>query len=188
MLSPAVFWLVVANVLTYFAEPVIGDETLAMMALWPIGTIFEPWQIISYAFLHGNLNHLLVNMLGIMVFGPDLERAWGPRRFLECYVLSIVAAALTQLAFAAATGAVAPTVGASGGVFGLLLAFAVTFPDRRLMLLIPPIPVSARTLAIGYGALELALGVTGTQAGVAHFAHLGGMLGAWLYLRVLNRP
>jgi membrane associated rhomboid family serine protease len=187
MLSPAVLWLVIANVLMYFASPVLGGEMLVLLALWPIGTIFEPWQIVSYAFLHANFNHLLLNMLGLLVFGPDVERAWGSRRLLECYVLSVVTAALTQLVFAAVNGTVAPTVGASGGVFGLLLAFAMTFPNRRLMLLIPPVPVSARTLAIGYGVLELALGVTGTQAGVAHFAHLGGMLGAWLYIRFANR-
>jgi membrane associated rhomboid family serine protease len=187
MLSPAVYWLVIANVLMFFAEPAVGGETLGMMALWPLGTIFEPWQLVTYAFLHDDTTHLVFNMLGIVMLGPDLERAWGSRRFVECYVLSIIAAALTQQVFAAATGTVAPTVGASGGVFGLVLAYAMTFPDRRLMLLIPPVEVSARTLAIGYGALELVLGVTGAQAGVAHFAHLGGMLGAWFYLTVLNR-
>ena len=82
------------------------------------------------------------------------------------------------------TGSAAPSIGASGGVFGLLLAFAMLFPQRQIVLLFPPIPMPAWVFALGYAVLELALGVTGTEAGVAHFAHLGGMLGAYLYIMV----
>ncbi|MFO1088794.1 MAG: rhomboid family intramembrane serine protease [Hyphomicrobiales bacterium] len=182
MFTPVVQWLIIANVVMFFGEPYLPRAWAGYMALWPVGTFFEPWQLVTYAFLHGSLDHLFFNMLGLFVFGNDLERVWGGRRLLNCYLLSVITAGITQLIFAASTGAQEPTVGASGGVFGLLLAFAMVFPNRRLMLIFPPIPMSSRTLAIGYGAIELALGVTGTQAGVAHFAHLGGMLGAWLYL------
>jgi membrane associated rhomboid family serine protease len=188
MLTPVVFWLIIANVAMFFAEPVLPQRIVGYLALWPVGTWFEPWQLVTYAFLHGGLDHLFFNMLGIVVFGSELERAWGGRRFLNCYFLSVITAGLTQLAFAALSGQGEPTVGASGGVFGLLLAFAMLFPNRRLMLLFPPIPIQARTFALGYGAIELVLGVTGTQSGVAHFAHLGGMLGGWLYLMMSRRP
>jgi membrane associated rhomboid family serine protease len=100
------------------------------------------------------------------------------------YFASVIAAAITQLAFAAVSGGVYPTVGASGGVFGLLLAYAIYFPHNRIMLLFPPVPMPARLFVVLYAALELFLGVTGTQEGVAHFAHLGGMVGAWLLLRM----
>jgi membrane associated rhomboid family serine protease len=155
---------------------------LGTLALWPLGGGFMPWQLVTYAFLHASAGHILFNMLGVYSFGADLERVWGPRRFLTYYIACAVAAGVTQLVFAAVTGAVYPTVGASGAVFGLLLAFALLFPHRTVMLLFPPIPMKAPVFALVFGALELLLGVTGTQEGVAHFAHLGGMLGGYLLL------
>jgi membrane associated rhomboid family serine protease len=155
---------------------------LGTLALWPLGGGFMPWQLVTYAFLHASAGHILFNMLGVYSFGADLERVWGPRRFLTYYIACAVAAGVTQLVFAAVTGAVYPTVGASGAVFGLLLAFALIFPHRTVMLLFPPIPMKAPVFALVFGALELLLGVTGTQEGVAHFAHLGGMLGGFLLL------
>ena len=127
--------------------------------------------------------HLLVNMLALYMFGGDLERLWGPRRYLQLYFASIVSAGLMQMVFQGATGQAAPTVGASGAVFGVLLGFAMYFPRRIIVPLIPPIPMPAPVFVGLYGALELYLGVTGTQEGVAHFAHLGGMLGAWLLIQ-----
>jgi Uncharacterized membrane protein (homolog of Drosophila rhomboid) len=127
-------------------------------------------------------------MLGLYSFGSDLERVWGSRRYLAYYMTCVVTAAVTQLVFAAVTGTSYPTVGASGGVFGLLLAFAMLFPHRKVLLLIPPIPMKAPVFAVVYGAIELFLGVTGTQEGVAHFAHLGGMLGGFLLLLGWRRP
>ena len=122
-------------------------------------------------------------MLALYMFGADVERVFGERRYLFFVLFSVVGAGLVQLAVVTATvslqGGVFPTVGASGGVFGVLLAFGMLFPDRRVMLLIPPIPMKARTLVIAYGLLELFLGVTGTRSGIAHFAHLGGMLFAF---------
>jgi membrane associated rhomboid family serine protease len=122
-------------------------------------------------------------MFAIYMFGGDIERVWGGKRYLTYYLVCVVSAALAQLLVTSATGAYYPTMGASGGVFGLLLAFARYFPQRQIMLLIPPIPLPARVFVVLYGALELVLGVTGTQAGVAHFAHLGGLVGGFLLLR-----
>jgi membrane associated rhomboid family serine protease len=109
---------------------------------------------------------------------------WGPRRFAIFYFTCAITAGVTQLVFSAVTGAMYPTVGASGAVFGLLLAFALIFPYRRVLLLFPPIPMRAPIFAVVYGVIELFLGVTGTQEGVAHFAHLGGMAGAFLLMKL----
>jgi membrane associated rhomboid family serine protease len=154
----------------------------AWLALWPIGSgRFGPWQILSYAFLHADVLHLFFNMLGLWMFGSELERLWGQRRFIHMLLAGAIAAALVQLLFNAVVGSRLPTVGASGALFGLLLCYGMLFPNRTIMPLFPPIPMKARTFVIVFGALELFLGVSGSS-GVAHFAHLGGMLGAWLLL------
>jgi membrane associated rhomboid family serine protease len=169
-----------------------GDAFILHLALWPVGTMtlaggslgFQPWQIITYSFLHGGIGHLFFNMFALYMFGGELERLFGQQRFLNLYFLSVITAAIAQLVFSAVAGGDPyPTVGASGGVFGLLLAYGMYFPRRTLMLLFPPIPMPAWLFVTLYGLLELYLGVTGTAAGVAHFAHLGGMLGAWLLIR-----
>lgn len=151
-------------------------------ALWPTGSgYFLPWQVVSYAFLHGSITHLFFNMLGLWMFGSELERLWGTRRYLEMLLASVVSAAAVQLLFTLLTGSRAPTVGASGALFGLLLSFGMLFPNRVIMPLFPPIPMKARTFVALFGGLELLFGLTGGD-GVAHFAHLGGMLGAWLMI------
>ena len=180
---PVTRFIIVANALMFLAEMAAGGAIVTPLALWPIGPQFAPWQIVSYAFLHGSLAHVAFNMLAVYMFGSDLERVWGARRYLTYYGVSVLSAAAAQLAFAAFTGAYYPTIGASGGVFGLLLAFALYFPNRTIMLLFPPIPMPAWLFAALYGAAELVFGVTGTQAGIAHFAHLGGMLGGYLLIR-----
>ena len=125
--------------------------------------------------------------MSLAMFGAPLEHVWGNRRFLTYFLTCIVGAAVCQLLVGAWTmaqgGEAYPTVGASGGIFGLLLAYGMLFPQQRVMLLIPPIPMKARTLVIVYGVAELLLGITGTMPGVAHFAHLGGMLFGWLLIR-----
>jgi membrane associated rhomboid family serine protease len=176
--------LIIANALVYLADSVTGRALTLEFSLWPIGERFAPWQLVTYAFLHGNLTHLLFNMFGIYMFGSDLERIWGPRRHIVFYTTSVMAAALVQLVFTAWTGSIHPTLGASGGLFGLLLAFALYFPHRTVMLIIPPIPLPAWLFATLYGLIELVLGVrSGTASGIAHFAHLGGMLGGYLLIR-----
>jgi membrane associated rhomboid family serine protease len=172
----------------------IGDTFFLPFVLWPLGGAgdpsgmgFMPWQLVTYAFIHADINHIFFNMLALLMFGAPLEYTWGTKRFLQFYFVCVVGAGLTYLAWAAVMQAngypIGPTLGASGGVFGLLLAYGMLFPKQRVMLLFPPIPMDARTLVIGYGVIELLLGVTGIEGNVAHFAHLGGMLFGWLMIR-----
>jgi membrane associated rhomboid family serine protease len=181
-LPPATQALLLANVAIFFLGELLGPGLLAPFALWPIGSGFWPWQIGTYAFLHGNFNHLFFNMLGLWMFGGELEQVWGQKRYLQFYSASVVAAALTQLLVNALLGTVAPTIGASGGLFGLLLAFAMIFPNR-IILLFFVIPMKAKYLVALYGLIELYQGAYVLNSGVAHFAHLGGMLGGLLTLR-----
>ncbi len=186
-------------------------------ALWPLGSgNVWPWQLFSYALLHADLNHLLFNMLGLWMFGTELEQYWGAKRYMQFGVVSAISAALTQLVVMFLMGSAALTVGSSGILFGLLMAYALTFPNRRFDLVgflpmalmmvplqlfniigmvlffllltnrqavpIPPILVPAMTMVFIYGAIELLLGMF-YRSGVAHFAHLGGMLGGYLMIR-----
>ena len=160
-----------------------GGALFDALALWPLGSGFAPWQLASYALLHGGLLHLAFNMYGLWMFGSALEQLWGPRRLLQFYVVCVLAAGAVQLLVASGAPVPYPTVGASGGLFGLLLGYAMTFPQRTLMLLFPPIPMPAWLFAVLFGLLELTLGFAGAQTGIAHFAHLGGMVGGWLMLR-----
>lgn len=191
------------------------------LALWPVDSgRFMPWQIVSYAFLHSDMLHLFFNMLGLWMFGADLERLWGRNRYLSFLAVSVVVAALTQLLVTWLIGSRMPTVGASGALFGLLLAYALSFPRRQFDLVgflpmvffmipntfvnmlgfglyilmltnrsalpIPPVPVPAMTMVAIFGAIELLFGLF-FRTGVAHFAHLGGMLGGWLMMLYWRR-
>jgi membrane associated rhomboid family serine protease len=186
----AVKILVAANVLVFFLQSLSKGALEYHFALWPLQPIdgqslFHVWQIVTYAFLHStdNITHLLFNMLGLWMFGAEIERYVGPRRLLACYFASVVTAALSQLFVPTLFGAPpADVIGASGGVFGLLLAYAYLFPKRKVIPLIPPIPMPAWLFATIYAGIELFLGVTGTFSGVAHFAHLGGMVGSALVI------
>jgi membrane associated rhomboid family serine protease len=175
--------LLLINVAAFCIDLFLGPWFVRLFALWPIGSYFFPWQVVTYAFLHGSFTHLFFNMFGLWMFGAELERLWGAKRFIQFFTASILAAALLQLAITAATGSVYPTVGASGGLFGLLLAFGMMFPNRIIMPLIPPIPMKAKYFVAIYGAIELFLGVSSNNSGVAHFAHLGGMLGGYIMIR-----
>ncbi|HZP10666.1 rhomboid family intramembrane serine protease [Methyloceanibacter sp.] len=191
--------LILINVAIFALQAVIGDALIANFALWPLGhyrledfrgTVgFEPWQLVTYAFLHGSFMHIALNMLALLIFGPDVERTLGTRHFLVLYFAAVISAALVQLTVVTLGGesGVYPTIGASGGIFGVLLAFGMLFPHRIVVLLFPPIPLPAWLLVTLYGLLELTNGVFGTEAGVAHFAHLGGMLGAYLELKLWGR-
>ncbi|KAF1710671.1 rhomboid family intramembrane serine protease [Pseudoxanthomonas kalamensis DSM 18571] len=186
-IPPVTRALLIANGAVFLLQMLTRDAFSGPFALWPLGYGFGPWQLLTYGFMHGNFSHLLFNMLALWMFGSPLEQTWGNRRYLTYYVVCIVGAGLLQLGVGWWTvsggGMPYPTVGASGGIFGLLLAYGMLFPRQRVMLLFPPIPMSARTLVIVYGAIELLLGFTGLQPGVAHFAHLGGMLFGWLLIR-----
>jgi len=190
--------LLIANIAVFLVQGLADDSLFIWFALWPFGSPaytgpeapagFLPWQLVTYSFLHGNGLHLFVNMLGLFMFGSEVERVLGYQRYFTYYFVSVLSAALAQLVMSAmAAGPPYPTVGASGGVFGLLLAYGMFFPRRMVMLIFPPIPMPARVFVFVYAAIELYLGVTGTQAGVAHFAHLGGMLGGFLMLRRWRR-
>lgn len=192
--------LLIANIALFAAQMFLGEALFLDLMLWPLGeyamrlpdhsviqTGFLPWQILTYGFLHGGLPHLFFNMFALWMFGAPLEATWGSRRFLRYYLICVLGAGLVQLVvatLAVRNGSLPyPTVGASGGVFGLLLAYGMLFPNHRLMLIFPPIPMKARTFVICYGLLELYLGVTGTRSGVAHFAHLGGMAFGFLLIQ-----
>ena len=183
LLPPVTQALMLINVAVFCLDLFVGPWFTRLLALWPLGEGFLPWQVVSYAFLHGSIEHLFFNMLGLWMFGAELERLWGTRRFIQFFAASVLVAALAQLMLAAVLGLRSPTVGASGGLFGLLLAFGMLFPNRIIMPLFPPIPMKARTFVVVFGVLELALGFYSPAGGVAHFAHLGGMVGGWLVIR-----
>jgi membrane associated rhomboid family serine protease len=162
---------------------IIGNTLQFWFALWPPASgLFWPWQMVSYAFLHGGTFHLFFNMLGLWMFGSELERLWGTRRYLQFLLAGVLAAAVAQLIVTWLSGSRIPTVGASGGLFALLLAFGMLFPNRTIVPLFPPIPMKARTFVMVFGGLELLLGYL-DRTGVAHFAHLGGMVGGFLMIR-----
>jgi membrane associated rhomboid family serine protease len=191
-LTPAVRALLIANVGVFILTQYVFDENLwAPLALWPLhsaGVVgmlpFEPWQLLTYAFLHANFLHIFTNMFALWMFGPDTERLLGTRRFWIYYLVCVLGAALTQTWVTAewwpASG---PTVGASGGIFGVLLCYGMAYPYRKLILLPVPIPMPAWLFVTLYGVLELLLGIFGTGQGIAHFAHLGGMAAGYLLIR-----
>lgn len=190
---PVIMALLAINIVIYFLETGMRLPLLEHFALWPMGMPevvrtpmgpvqldgFRVWQLLTYGFLHGGTLHLFVNMFALWMFGVALEYRWGSARFLFYYLFCVVGAGLIQLVVAtqaAKTGMPYPTVGASGGVFGILLGFGMCFPNQRIMLLIPPIPMKAKYFVVAYGAFTLWAGMTGAMSNVAHFAHLGGML------------
>jgi len=192
-MTPVVRALVFANIGVFLLQQVAADGLFTHFALWPLGEHFvaylgrvgfEPWQLVTSAFMHGGFSHIALNMFALWSFGMMVERAVGSRRFAWLYAASVLTGSLAQLIVVTVTldQGVAPTVGASGGVFGVLLAFAFLFPHSRVMLIFPPIPMKAWMLVAGYAVIELTSGVLGTAQGVAHFAHLGGMVGAALTL------
>jgi membrane associated rhomboid family serine protease len=153
------------------------------LALWPIGPSFWPWQIVTYMFLHGGFFHLFFNMLALWMFGMELENTWGSRKFLIFYLLCGIGGALANLAITPLLGQAAPTVGATGAVFGVLIGFAMLFPNRLIYLYFL-IPVKAKYLIAVWIGLELFFGVTGSSEGVAHFAHLGGVAVGLVYMAI----
>jgi membrane associated rhomboid family serine protease len=187
-MMPATRALLIANVAVFLLQASGSGGLETPFALWPLGYGFQAWQLVTYSFLHGGIGHIFFNMFALYMFGNDIERLFGSRFFLLYYFACVVSAALFHLVVTALTGAYpAPTIGASGAVYGVLLAFGVYFPRRIVVLIIPPIPMQARFFVILFGAIELVFGVTGTEAGVAHFAHLGGMLGGWLMIQYRRR-
>ena len=193
-LPPTTKALLIANSIVFVLQQpwLLGFAMIKTFALWPLSMNafaseglphFMPWQLVSYVFLHAGLSHLFFNLLSLWMFGCALEQTWGQKRFLIFYLVCVIGAALCQLIVMHVTGVGLPVLGASGGVFGLLLAYGLLFPKQPIFLIFPPIRMTAKTFVMVYGAIELVLGVTGEQSGVAHFAHLGGALFGWLMIR-----
>ena len=207
---PVVKNLIIINALFFLAEMVLpnglGNAMVDKLGLyfWESQN-FRLYQLVTYMFLHANVSHLFMNMFALWMFGRMLEYDLGSKRFLTYYMITGIGAGVLQLGVswfeisrmhAAAAEMMTPyvqsliearinvvTIGASGAVFGVLLAFGMMHPNSVIMLLIPPIPIKAKYFVIGYGAIELWLGVSGAQSGVAHFAHLGGMIFGFFLLR-----
>jgi membrane associated rhomboid family serine protease len=182
-MPPATRTLILINVGVFLLEQLNPNMVLGLFALWPLHSpLFRPWQLITYGFLHDpkTVAHIFFNMFALFMFGRSLERYWGARRFVIYYLVCVFAAGLTQLVVQSAGGVQEETIGASGGIFGVLLAFAWYFPQQRLFVIPIPIPIPAWLFVTGYALIELFFGVTGREQGVAHFAHLGGLLGGAL--------
>jgi membrane associated rhomboid family serine protease len=190
-----VVWLVIVNSVMFTAQLFLGDRVLVHLALWPPGEYllvsaggrdipvgFQPLQLLSYGFLHADFVHITLNLLGLVLFGPLLERCMGSGPFLFYYLFCLVCAGGCQLLFGLGDG-VGATLGASGAIYGLLVAAALLYPQRRLRLFPLPLAPQLRTLAVVLGGISVMHGVLGSQAGVAHFAHLGGMAGGLLLVQ-----
>jgi membrane associated rhomboid family serine protease len=176
LLPPATRAIVVANALVYIFYFLLGPAFMNRLALWPWHTPrFQLWQMLTYSFMQVSILHLLVNMAVLVFLGRSLERLWGARNYLLYYFACVLAAAAIWLIWAAVTAYPSSTAGASGGVFGLLLAFALVDPKAPVL---EGVRRMSRWLFVClFGALELLLGVFNAHPGVAHFAHLGGMVG-----------
>lgn len=180
---PAVKHLLIINVLVFVAmyTPVIGENLLRYGMLWPIDSgYFHIWQFVTYMFLHAGFSHIFFNLFALWMFGQAIENYWGTERFVIYYFLTGIGAALLHMLIGVGG---APTLGASGAVYGILLAFGMMFPNRPIMLLFLPVPIKAKYFVAGYGAIELISGISRTDSGVAHFAHLGGMLVGFILIK-----
>jgi len=196
---PVIKWLLITNaalwllVDVFLAGFTVGGVRLGggsglltrWFALWPVDSgFFWPWQFLTYMFMHGGLGHLFFNMFALWMFGMELEHKWGSRQFLLFYLVCGLGAGIANLIVTTLMGTAAPTVGASGAVFGVLIAFGMLFPDRPIYLYFL-LPVKAKYFVAAYIGLELFYGVAGTATGVAHFAHLGGAVVGFVYTLII---
>ncbi|WP_420126274.1 rhomboid family intramembrane serine protease [Longimicrobium sp.] len=179
-MTPVVRALLIANVAAFFLQQSLQGLADAFVFV-PALALVRPWSVVTYMFLHGDLMHLLFNMLSLFFFGPRVEDRIGSRPFAILYFLSGITGALLSVLFSPHSA----IVGASGGVFGVMLAFAWFWPDERIFIW-GVLPVPARVLVAVTTLFALWSGFGGVGGGVAHFAHLGGYLGAFLYLRWLD--
>jgi membrane associated rhomboid family serine protease len=181
--------------LNEFAQSGRYQEALYINKLYP-DAIFLPWQLITYQFLHGDFFHIFFNLFALWMFGIELETLWGTKKFIIFYLLCGIGAGLTQvfisplldnvlvaLPFFSASQIALPTVGASGSVFGILLAFGLTYPDRPIFMFPLFFPIPAKYFVMIYAGMSVVLGVSSSGDGVAHFAHLGGALSGFLLIK-----
>lgn len=191
---PMVKSLLIVNGVMFLLQFYWGGLMISNLALWPLDLssdaaiglerpYFQFLQLVTYAFLHGGMTHLVLNMYALWMFGSRIENLWGSRVFAIYYFICVIGAGLVQLFVSVQGDNHYPTIGASGGVFGLLLAYGMFFPRERLLLIFPPILIQARYFVIIFGVIELWFGVTGSATGIAHFAHLGGMLFGFLLIQ-----
>jgi rhomboid family protein len=179
--------IILANVGVFLLQLLLQQSSaLDLFPLYPLQTnLFRPWQLLTYAFMHGSWLHLFFNMFAVFMFGSQVERLFGAKRYLIYYLTCVVGAALMHLivVYFARDLPLAATVGASGAVFGLLLAFGMAYPRQQLIIFPIPVPIQAWLAVTLYGGMELFLGVTRTASGIAHFAHLGGMATGFVLIR-----
>lgn len=184
-LSPVVKNLLITNIIVFIGCAMDKSGFITgIFALWPPSSgLFSFWQPVSYMFVHGGFWHIFFNMYTLFIFGTVTERIIGSRKFLIFYFVCGLAAAALHLGVMSLMGAAAhPTVGASGAIYGVLIAYAMLFPESRMMLLFPPVVLKAKWMAVIFIVIELISGITGTAEGIAHFAHLGGALAGWLLI------
>lgn len=166
-------------VLTYLNNPLMSK----WFALNPISFIWKPWQLVTYMFMHGGLGHLFFNMYTLFIFGSVLENVWGTKKFLTFYFVTGIGAALVNIGVQYLTGSFALTVGASGAIYGILMGYAMLYPDSMLTLIFPPVSMKAKWFVLIFAGIELLLGISNNPAdNVAHFAHLGGLIFAFLLI------
>ena len=196
--------LVIINVIIFLATLVNEDFMIGTFALfYPTSPYFHWWQVITHMFMHGGFWHIFFNMYTLFIFGCVVERIIGTKKFLLFYFICGLGAVALHLGVqylqmqsymeGAALGNAAalqhiteikmtPTVGASGAIYGVLMGYAMLFPESKMTLLFPPVTLSAKWMVVAFAAIELLTGVTGWASGIAHFAHLGGMLIGWLMI------
>lgn len=192
MITPVVKNLIIINAIVWIASELIGNRMFEAFALYPFESPNFRWhQIVTHMFMHGGFWHILFNMYTLAIFGTVLERQWGDKKFLLFYFVTGIGAALChnlvlhlQISNALEAGNMIaahsimsiPTVGASGAIYGVLLGYGMLFPNSELQLLFPPVSLKAKWFVLIFAAIELVTGFTGVGGGIAHFAHLGGML------------
>ncbi len=190
--------IIIINILVMIMMALNETFMLEKFALfYPTSPFFHLWQPVTHMFLHGGFGHLFFNMYSLFIFGSVLERVWGVKKFLLFYFVTGIGAAAVHSGVqwiqmqtyinAAAEGStvamqamhmlkMTPTVGASGAIYGVLMGYAMLYPESVLTLIFPPVSLKAKWFVLIFAAIELALGVFGTRAGIAHFAHLGGLI------------
>lgn len=203
-LSPAIKHILIINALMLILSYLSPDKMYELFSLYyPASPLFKPWQVITHMFMHGGFWHLFFNMYTLYIFGCVLERVWGTKKFLLFYFVTGIGAAaihtgvewihISMLMDQVADGSFeameaisrikyTPTVGASGAIYGVLMGYAMLYPDTLISLLFPPVTLKAKWFVIIFGAIELLFGLSSTADGVAHFAHLGGMLFGYLLI------
>lgn len=197
--------LLIINLLVFAATYINKDFMYSTFALfYPASQYFRWWQVVTHMFMHGGIWHIFFNMYALVMFGSIIERIIGEKKFLILYFICGLGAVALHIGVQAIQSSIymsqiadgsqkamaayqalkmTPTVGASGAIYGLLIGYAMLFPDARLTLIFPPVTMSAKVWVIVFAVIELFTGVTGFATGIAHFAHLGGMLFGWMLIK-----